>query len=463
MADHENHPPEQDKPDKKLRLDLSEAMPHGFDEDDDDIIELKDEVNSLSKQPEISQKSHADIDDEIEASELPAVENIIDLDALEDDDSDPENVIRLSDDLAFQEEDEEADEILPIESEPVLKADNHDEVAEVTEFDDILSEDTSEMMTLSEISEVLDTEEEEDDDDEFLELIDVEEDDENEQEEIEDIIQFDGSDDDVEDAELKDFINDSLDEEIQINEDFEKELASTLGVEAREEINLAEQAATEEDFDFSMDSSEISKKIEQLETIFSDDIDEETELDEDAEIDEGAELYGEAEIDEGAELYEEAEIDEGAELYEEAEIDEGAELYGEAEIDEGAGLYGEAEPDIEVEPDEVAVEIPEPEFDDSQDDLYEIKTEDAEISDDEIEDVAVSGGESIDVPLVVGGGTTLNASQDQMEKIIEEIIERKFSGKIESKIIQIIEKAVTKEIERLKKILLEDDRDEDLL
>ncbi|MGD9221132.1 MAG: hypothetical protein PVH01_17670 [Desulfobacterales bacterium] len=439
MADHENHPPEQDKPDKKLRLDLSEAMPHGFDEDDDDIIELKDEVNSLSKQPEISQKSHADIDDEIEASELPAVENIIDLDALEDDDSDPENVIRLSDDLAFQEEDEEADEILPIESEPVLKADNHDEVAEVTEFDDILSEDTSEMMTLSEISEVLDTEEEEDDDDEFLELIDVEEDDENEQEEIEDIIQFDGSDDDVEDAELKDFINDSLDEEIQINEDFEKELASTLGVEAREEINLAEQAATEEDFDFSMDSSEISKKIEQLETIFSDDIDEETELDEDAEIDEGAELYGEA------------------------EIDEGAELYGEAEIDEGAGLYGEAEPDIEVEPDEVAVEIPEPEFDDSQDDLYEIKTEDAEISDDEIEDVAVSGGESIDVPLVVGGGTTLNASQDQMEKIIEEIIERKFSGKIESKIIQIIEKAVTKEIERLKKILLEDDRDEDLL
>ncbi|MGD8651505.1 MAG: hypothetical protein PVF92_05405 [Desulfobacterales bacterium] len=451
MADHENHPPEQDKPDKKLRLDLSEAMPHGFDEDDDDIIELKDEVNSLSKQPEISQKSHADIDDEIEASELPAVENIIDLDALEDDDSDPENVIRLSDDLAFQEEDEEADEILPIESEPVLKADNHDEVAEVTEFDDILSEDTSEMMTLSEISEVLDTEEEEDDDDEFLELIDVEEDDENEQEEIEDIIQFDGSDDDVEDAELKDFINDSLDEEIQINEDFEKELASTLGVEAREEINLAEQAATEEDFDFSMDSSEISKKIEQLETIFSDDIDEETELDEDAEIDEGAELYGEAEIDEGAELYEEA------------EIDEGAELYGEAEIDEGAGLYGEAEPDIEVEPDEVAVEIPEPEFDDSQDDLYEIKTEDAEISDDEIEDVAVSGGESIDVPLVVAGGTTLNASQDQMEKIIEEIIERKFSGKIESKIIQIIEKAVTKEIERLKKILLEDDRDEDLL
>ncbi|MGD8756419.1 MAG: hypothetical protein PVF98_12165 [Desulfobacterales bacterium] len=439
MADHENHPPEQDKPDKKLRLDLSEAMPHGFDEDDDDIIELKDEVNSLSKQPEISQKSHADIDDEIEASELPAVENIIDLDALEDDDSDPENVIRLSDDLAFQEEDEEADEILPIESEPVLKADNHDEVAEVTEFDDILSEDTSEMMTLSEISEVLDTEEEEDDDDEFLELIDVEEDDENEQEEIEDIIQFDGSDDDVEDAELKDFINDSLDEEIQINEDFEKELASTLGVEAREEINLAEQAATEEDFDFSMDSSEISKKIEQLETIFSDDIDEETELDE------------------------EAEIDEGAELYEEAEIDEGAELYGEAEIDEGAGLYGEAEPDIEVEPDEVAVEIPEPEFDDSQDDLYEIKTEDAEISDDEIEDVAVSGGESIDVPLVVAGGTTLNASQDQMEKIIEEIIERKFSGKIESKIIQIIEKAVTKEIERLKKILLEDDRDEDLL
>ncbi len=446
MADNENHPPEQDKPDKKLRLDLSEAMPHGFDEDDDDIIELKDEVKPLPKQPEIDQESHADVDDEIETSELPAVENIIDLDALEDDDSDPENVIRLSDDLAFEEEDEEADEILPIESEPVLKADDHDEVVEVTEFDDILSEDTGEMMTLSEISEVLDTEEKEEDEDEFLELIDVEEDDENELEEIEDIIQFDGSDDNIEDAELKDFISDSLDDEIQINDDFEDELASTLGVEAREEINLAEQTAIEDDFDFSMDSSEISEKIEQLETIFSDDIDEETELDEETD-----------------ELYEETGIDEEAdELYEEAGIDEETdELYEETKIDDGAELYEEAEPDIEVEPDEVAVEIPEPEFDESQDDLDEIKTEDAEISDDETEDVAVSGGESIDVPLAVGGVSALDASQDQMEKIIEEIIERKFSGKIESMIIQIIEKAVAKEIERLKKILLEDNRDAD--
>ena len=43
MAENENHSPEQEKQDKKLRLDLSEAMPHGFDEDDDDdIIELND-------------------------------------------------------------------------------------------------------------------------------------------------------------------------------------------------------------------------------------------------------------------------------------------------------------------------------------------------------------------------------------------------------------------------------------
>ncbi len=424
MVDNENHPPDQDKPDKKLKLDLSEAMPHGFDEDDeDDIIELKDEVSPSPKQPEIDHEPPADADDEIETSELPAVENIIDLDALEDDDSDSENVIRLSDDLAFEEEDEEADEILPIESEPVLKADGHNDVVEITEFDDLLSEDTGEMMTLSEISEVLDIEEEEEEEeeDEFLELIDVEEDDEDETEEIEEIIQFDGPGDDIEDTELKDLITDSLDDEIQINEDFEDEPVNTFGVESREEINLAEQTATEEDFDFSMDSSEISKKIDQLDTIFIDDTAEETELD-DTELDE-----------------------------EEIETPD-------LEYDEGLAEIGKIETeDVEINDDDIETE----DLAISDDD---IETEDLAISDGdiEIEDFAISGGESIDVPLAVGGIAALDADPDKIEETIEQIIERKFSGKIESMITQIIEKAVTKEIDRLKRILLEDDRNADL-
>lgn len=394
MADNENHPPEQDKPDKKLRLDLSEAIPHGFDEDDDEIIELKDEVSSPPQQVEADFDLNAQFDEDDAASELPPVEKIIDLDALEDDDGDSENFIRLSDDLAFEEEDDFTDEIPPVEKEPELKADGHDEVVEVTEFDDILSEDTNEMVTLSEISEELEREEREieDDVDEFLELIEVDEDSETELEEIEeDIIQFDDPGNDIEDVELKDFINDSLDEEIRIDDDF----VNPPGVEAGEKINLAEQASTEEEFDFSMDSSQISKKIDQLDTIFFDDTEEEAEFDENALFDE-----------------------------------------------EGVGA-------------------PEPEFSDND---AEIETEDIGSSGDEIEteDVGDSGSAPIDVPLAVSGIAALGASDDQIEESIERIIEQKFSGKIESMITQIIEKAVSGEIKRLKRILLEDDQDEDL-
>lgn len=394
MADNENHPPEQDKPDKKLRLDLSEAIPHGFDEDDDEIIELKDEVSSPPQQVEADFDLNAQFDEDDAASELPPVEKIIDLDALEDDDGDSENFIRLSDDLAFEEEDDFTDEIPPVEKEPELKADGHDEVVEVTEFDDILSEDTNEMVTLSEISEELESEERqiEDDVDEFLELIEVDEDSETELEEIEeDIIQFDDPGNDIEDVELKDFINDSLDEEIRIDDDF----VNPPGVEAGEKINLAEQASTEEEFDFSMDSSQISKKIDQLDTIFFDDTEEEAEFDENALFDE-----------------------------------------------EGVGA-------------------PEPEFSDND---AEIETEDIGSSGDEIEteDVGDSGSAPIDVPLAVSGIAALDASDDQIEESIERIIEQKFSGKIESMITQIIEKAVSGEIKRLKRILLEDDQDEDL-
>jgi hypothetical protein len=388
MADNENHPPEQDKPEKKLQLDLSEAMSHGFDEDDDEIIELKDEVNIAPEKTETEIERSEELDEPDTESELPAVEKIIDLDALEDDDGDPENVIRLSENLTFDEEDEDEIDILPIEEEPLPKADDHDDVTEITEFDDILSEDTNEMVTLSQISETLDIEE--DDEDEFLELVDVEEDEEAELEEIEeDVIQFDESGSDIEDVELNDFINDSLDEEIQISEDFDEDLTGTLGVDAAEKLGLEEQESMEEDFDFSMDSSEISKKIDQLDSIFFDETEAEAELEEEAEIEEQT-----------------------------------------AELDEET------------------FELPETTFEDIEDEI-------------ETEDIGVSGDESGDVPLALGNIAATGASHNQLEETLEQIIERKFSGKIETLITEIIEKAVSKEIQRLKKILLEDDGDEE--
>jgi len=474
MDDNEKNPPQEPKSDKKLQLDLSEALTHGFD-DDDDIIELKDEVSPPPTAEEAKINLNDQMNEDMQGDE-PAVAKIIDMDALSEETDDEENVVHLAADLAFDEEDEDKAAILPLVDEQPLRADDTNEVVEITEFDDILSEDSNEMMTLSDVSEELEPEEE------FLELIDVEEDDlteednvlemdeESEREEIEDdIILFDGPGADVEDAELEDFINDSFGEEIRIDDDFEDDLTSTLGVEAESEINLADPSSGKEEFDFDMDSSEISEKIDQLDTIFFDESAAEAELDEDAEPEaetieaavsdtgdqtetediEIAAFFDESEAE--AELAEDAESE--AEAIEAVVSDTGDETDEISErIDKLDSIFfddtdAEAEFGENAAPDAEAVEAPESDFDDSNDEI-------------ETEDVGVAGGESSDVPLTVGGIAALDASHDQIEKAIERIIEQNFSGKIESMITDIIEKAVSKEIKRLKSILLEADSDE---
>jgi hypothetical protein len=386
MDGNDKKPPQEQKTDKKLRLDLSETLIQGS-ADDDEIIELKDEVTP----PPMAEETEIDLMDQMNEDmpgDEPAAEKIIGLDALSEETDDPQSVIHLAADLAFEEEDEDEAEIPPLVDEQPLKADASNEVVEITEFDDILFEETNEMITLSDVSEELEPEEE------FLELIDVEEDDlteednvpemdkETEREEIEnEIIQFDGPSADVEDVELEDFINDSLGEEIRIDDDFEDDLTSSLGIEAESEINLADQASGTEEFDFNIDSSEISEKIDRLDTIFFDDSESETEFDEDAESD--------------------------AEAIEAAVSDTGDET--------------------------------------------------------ENEDIAIADLEPSEEPLPVSGQTGLEiASQEHIEKSIERIIQQNFSGKIESMITEIIEKAVSNEIDRLKKTLLDDGSDDNI-
>jgi hypothetical protein len=386
MDDKEKNPPQEPKSDKKLQLDLSEALPQDS-ADDDEIIELKDEVTP----PPMAEETEIDLKDQMHEDmpgDEPAAEKIIGLDALSEETDDPQSVIHLAADLAFEEEDEDEAEIPPLVDEQPLKADASNEVVEITEFDDILFEETNEMITLSDVSEELEPEEE------FLELIDVEEDDlteednvpemdkETEREEIEnEIIQFDGPSADVEDVELEDFINDSLSEEIRIDDDFEDDLTSSLGIEAESEINLADQASGTEEFDFNVDSSEISEKIDRLDTIFFDDSESETEFDEDAESD--------------------------AEAIEAAVSDTGNET--------------------------------------------------------ENEDIEIADLEPSEEPPPVFGQTGLEvASQEHIEKSIERIIQQNFSGKIESMITEIIEKAVSNEIDRLKKTLLDDGSDDNI-
>jgi hypothetical protein len=292
MDENEKTAPQKPEADKKLKLDLSEALNPGTD-DDDDIIELKDEVKP-SLEPKEAKTDRRDQTAAEQPHHEPVAEKLTAIEAFEEETDDRDSAIRLADDLAFEEEDDRDEaKISPSGNEQLFKADAAGDVEEVTEFDDISSEENNELITLSDVGEELEPE------DEFLELIDVEEDDlseegdvlktditaaQEEQEEIEDeIIQFDDLADDVEDVELEDFINDSLGEEIGIDNDLEDDLASALGIETEPEMDMAEPSSEVDEFDFSMEPSEISEKIDQLDTLFFDDSESETEPDEEAE------------------------------------------------------------------------------------------------------------------------------------------------------------------------------------
>jgi hypothetical protein len=407
MDNNEKSPPEE----KKLKLDLREAMTNGFD-DDDDIIELKDEVMlpPKEKKAEVDQRDPLDLkfpDDEAEVDQTepldlkfpddePAEETDMEPDTLgiETAEAEPEKFIDQADELTFEEEDEgeEDEEIQTHVVEKPLVMGDPDEVVEVTEFDDILSEDDNDMITLVEESEELGPEE---DEEEFLELIDVEEDslpevnsflDEEEEKTIEiedEIIQFDGLKEDIEDVELEDFINDSLNEEIRIDDDLEDDLTSSLGVEASSEMNMIDQDSEAEDLDFNIDSREISEKIDQLDTIFFDDTKAQTDFEDET-------------------------------------------VSNDEEFEEAVSFTGEIDAEDE----------------------------------DEDEDIRIRDDEPFEETMPQPGIAAFDADHDKIEASIERIIQQNYSEKIESMVVEVIEKAVSKEIDRLKNILLEDNSSE---
>ena len=383
MDDNEKRPPEEQKApsaDKKLHLDLSEAMSTSND-DDDDIIELKDEVTLPPKEKgpdldlpdlDLNDRLAPEISPELlpESSiDKPAEETFIDFDALRTESIDPDNGGHETVDLLFEEEDEDDVEMPSLGDERPLKADDANEVMEITEFDDILSEDDNELITLT------DDREESEPEEEFLELIEVEEESlpETADKAIEEeIIQFDEPQSDIEDVELENFINDSVNEEIQIGDELEDDLVNSLGIETGAEISLTEQKSETEEFDFNVDTSEISEKIDQLDSIFFDD------------------------------------------------------TQSESEYVEETGL-----------------------------------DDDDEDAESEKEDIRINDQESLEQPASDVAASAMGLDPDQIEKSIEQFIEQNYSEKIESMITAIIEKAVAKEINRLKNVLLEDDSAED--
>jgi hypothetical protein len=505
MDNNEKSPPEE----KKLKLDLREAMPNGFD-DDDDIIELKDEVTLPPKEKEaqddLGEPPNLKFPDD-EPVELkfpddePADGTVIGLDTpdIETAEAEPENVNHQADELTFEEEDEggEDEKIQPQVVEKPLVMGDPDEVVEVTEFDDILSEDDNEMITLVEESEEIVPEE---DEEEFLELIDVEDDSLpelnsflDEEEEVEDktieiedeIIQFDGFKEDIEDVELEDFINDSLGEEIRIDDDLEDDLTNSLGVEAGSELNMTDQGPEAEDLDFNIDSREISEKIDQLDTIFFDDTETQTDFEDemvsdDEEIEEAMSISVDEDEDEDIRIRDDEPSEETMPEHALAAFDD--------DFDEMEDAITEDE-DVRIRDDEPSEEtMPEPEmsafgddFDEMEDSITE--DEDIRIRDDEPseetmpepaltafdddfdemenditedEDIRITDDEPSEEMMPEPGIAALDVDHDKIEESIERIIQEHYSEKIESMVVEVIEKAVNKEIDRLKNILLED-------
>jgi hypothetical protein len=432
---------EPSSPDKKLKLDLSQALTPDSD-DDDDIIELKDEIALPPKEEEaeivVDEASAAESsDDAAHKKRTLDLEAEMDTEALEND-------LPEVDELLFEEEDEiiedetfDEEEIQPLVAETPAETGGSDEVIEITEFDDILSEDANEMVTLTDDGEALDSEEE------FLELIDVEEDhlpeeaDEGSATIEDEIIQFEGLEAEVEDVELEDFINDTLNEEIRIDDELEDELTDTLGVGTDSEMRMSDETPEEEDLDFNLDPEEIAEKIDQVDTIFFDETPSHADLAKEPSPDAG--LFEDIASDTAEpqpEIEEEPQFEE--EIKPLTDLDTPEELppaIGVSNLtpeESDTGLFE----DIAAETVEPANEIePGPEIEEEIKPLTDVDTPD-------------------ELPPVVG---VSDLSPEQIEESIERVIEQNFSEKIESMVSEVIEKAVTKEIDRLKRILLDDD------
>lgn len=79
----------------------------------------------------------------------------------------------------------------------------------------------------------------------------------------------------------------------------------------------------------------------------------------------------------------------------------------------------------------------------------------------ELSDIASVSTQSDDIPEGANETAEINIPDDKLERALERVINRTFSEKAEQMLTEVIEKAVAKEIEKLKRILLEDSRGEE--
>jgi len=267
--------------------------------------------------------------------------------------------------LEFEDEDEGAEIAdigdLPSEMETMALEDlediavaDDDDIIEITEFDEHFPEEDERKLAHAGVLDVSD-----EDEDDFLELIEVEEEDTTGDEEV---IEFGSSEVQTEEDEIDSFFSETLADEPVFENGEVEPVAETPALSTDMAMATASAADEDEEFDFSLDSSEISEQVDRLDTFLADDLDAEPAV---------------------------------------------------------ASLPSEPE---------VASLVPEP--------PAEEKAADA------------------DQPADEEPAETVSLTPDQIDAIVENVIKEKLGGNIETIIYDVIEKAVSKEIDRLKGALL---------
>lgn len=267
--------------------------------------------------------------------------------------------------LEFEDEDEGAEiadigdlasemETMALEDLEDIAAADDDDIIEITEFDEHFPEEDERKLAHAGVLDVSD-----EDEDDFLELIEVEEEDTTGDEEV---IEFSNSEVQTEEDEIDSFFSETLADEPVFENGEVEPVAETPALSTDMAMATASSADEDEEFDFSLDSSEISEQVDRLDTFLADDLDAEPAV---------------------------------------------------------ASLPSEPE---------VASLVPEP--------PAEEKAPDA------------------DQPADEEPAETVSLTPDQIDAIVENVIKEKLGGNIETIIYDVIEKAVSKEIDRLKGALL---------
>ena len=229
-------------------------------------------------------------------------------------------------------------------------------------------------------------------------------------------------------------------------------LGLEFGVEAGSELNMIDQASEAEDLDFNIDSREISEKIDQLDTIFFDDTDAQSDFEDDI-------VSNDEEIEEAVSITVDEDEDGDIRITDdepsEETMPEPAIAAFDDDFDEIEESIAEDE-EIRIPEDEPSEEMmPEAGVDALDDDFDEIEESMAED-----EEIPILDDEPSEEIMPEPGIAAFDADHDEIEESIERIIEQRYSEKIESMVLEVIEKAVRKEIDRLKNILLEDNSPE---